>query len=235
MGAGRVGERRAAKVGLATWAAVVLALTLVVAIGGPLIGRGTFIGTSIVRAELPWQESTPSTFQYKLPPLYDTVEVGTPARTLIRETLVNDHRVALWDPFPNGGTPLGSQPNTGIFSPLNWPLLLLGVRLGSAWAGLFRLALAAGGTFLLLRRLGLTRFAAWCGGLIYCASGFIVSWNNWPQADLAAWIPLLFFTADRLRERRRVLDVAAVAAVVGAMLLEGYPPLVLATLYALGG
>lgn len=210
-------------------------MTIVVAIGGPLIGRGTFIGTSMVRTEPPWHMDTSAAFEYRLPPLYDTVEIGAPERILIRDTLVNHGRVALWDPFANGGTPLGSQPNTGIFAPLNWPLLLLGVRLGAAWAGLLRLAVAAAGTYFLLRRLGLSRFAAVCGGLAYCTSGFIVSWNNWPQADLAALIPLLFLVTDRLRERRGVLDLVAVAAVVGAMLLEGYPPLLIATFYALGG
>lgn len=210
-------------------------MTIVVAIGGPLIGRGTFIGTSMVRTEPPWHLDTPSNFEYRLPPLYDTVEIGAPERILIRDTLVHDGRVALWDPFVSGGTPLGSQPNTGIFAPLSWPLLLLGVRLGAAWAGLLRLAVAAAGTYFLLRRLGLSRFAAVCGGLVYCTSGFIVSWNNWPQADLAALIPLLFLVTDRLRERRGVLDLVAVAAVVGTMLLEGYPPLLIATFYALGG
>ena len=148
MGAGRFEERRASKLGLFRWAMVVCAVTIVVAIGGPLIGRGTFIGTSIVRTVLPWRMNTSSNFEYRLPPVYDTVEIGAPERILIRDTLVNDHRVALWDPFANGGTPLGSQPNTGIFAPLSWPLLLLGVRLGAAWAGLLRLAVAAAGAVL---------------------------------------------------------------------------------------
>jgi hypothetical protein len=52
---------------------------------------------------------------------------------------------------------------------------------------------------------------------------------------MAAMIPLLFFVTDVLRERRRLVDVLAVAAVVAAMLLQGYPPLLLVTLYALAG
>ncbi len=235
MGATSVGESSREGRGRARWALIVCGATIVMAIGGPLVGRGIFIGTSIVRSELPWNLETASSFEYRLPPLNDTVEIGAPERILIRDTLVNDHHVALWDPFANGGTPLGSQPNTGIFAPLSWPLLLLGVRLGSAWSGLLRLAVAASGTYFLLRRLGLSRFAAVCGGLAYCTSGFIVSWNNWPQADLAALLPLLFLATDGLRERRGVLDFVAVAALVGAMLLEGYPPLLIATFYALGG
>ena len=235
MGARNVGERRPPDRAPSRWALIVCAATIVLAIGGPLVGRGIFIGTSVVNTQLPWSMEAPASYWNRLPPVFDTVDIGAPARTLIRETLVNDHRLALWDPYANGGTPLGSHPSTGILAPINWPLLLLGVKTGTAWAGFLRLAVAAAGMFFLLRRLRLSRFAGVCGGLIYCTSGFIVSWNNWPQADLAALIPLLFLTADRLLERRRALDLAAMAAVVAAMLLEGYPPLFIATFYALGG
>jgi membrane protein YfhO len=231
---GRLGAR-AARFGLTTWAVVVCAVTIVVSIGGPLVGRGVFVGVNLIRNELPWRADRPSDELYRLPPLHDTVELGVPQRTLIRDTLFDEGRLPLWEPYANGGTPLASQPNTGIFSPVNWPLLLLGVKLGTAWAGLLRLALAAGGTFLLLRRLGLSRFTSVCGGFVYCTSGFIISWNNWPQADLAALMPWLFLVADRVRERRTPLDVAALAVVVASMLFAGYPPLMIATFYALAG
>jgi hypothetical protein len=217
------------------WAVVVCAATIVLSIGGPLIGRGVFAGVNIVYNELPWINDRASDEIYRLPPVYDTIELGIPQRTLIRDTLIEEGRLPLWDPYANGGTPVGSLPNSGIFSPVNWPLLLLGVKLGTAWAGLLRLALAAGGTYLLLRRFGLSRFASVCGGLVYCTSGFIISWNNWPQADLAALMPWLFFVADRVRERRTALDVAALAVVVASLFFEGYPPLVVGMLYALAG
>ena len=151
----------------------------------------------------------------------------------IREALVDNRRIELWNPFPNGGTPLGSQPDSGLFSPLNWPELVLGVKFGAAWAALLRFAAAAVGAYFLLRRLGISRFAATCGGLIYCTNGFMIFWTNWPQGDIAALLPALFLAADVLRERRRARDLALLAAVVAAMFLEGYPPLLLASLYAL--
>ena len=94
-------------------------------------------------------------------------------------------------------------------------------------------AAAAIGAYYLLRRLGISRFAATCGGLIYCTNGFMIFWTNWPQSNIAALLPALFVTADILRERRRARDRALFAAVVAAMFLEGYPPLFLASLYAL--
>ena len=183
------------------WAAIVCAATIILAIGAPLIGRGIFLASDVVRIYQPWKADTPSTFVYRHGPINDTIDSITPQRLLLRDSIADGH-FQLWDPYPNGGTPLGSTPGLGLLSPLNWPLLLLGVRLGSAWSALLRLALAAGATFAFLRRLRLTRVAAVCGGLIYCTSGFIVAWNNWPQANVAAWIPALFLAFDVLLEHR---------------------------------
>ena len=215
------------------WASVVCAATIILAIGGPLIGRGLLIGSDIIRTVPPWSADTPTSFVYRHGGINDTVDAGAPAREAIRQALVDDHRLELWDQYPNGGAPLGSVPNSGALAPLNWPLLLLGVSHGLAWAALLRLAVAAIGTYFLLGRLGVSRFAGVCGGLIYCTSGFVIAWNNYPQANIAAMIPLLFFAADVLRERRRVTNVLGVTAVVAAMLLEGYLPLFLITMYAL--
>ena len=228
MGAEGASRRR-----IVGWAAVVCAATILFAIGGPLIGRGLLIGADVTRTVPPWDADTPTSFVYRHGGINDTVDSGAPAREAIRQELVDDLRLPLWDPYPNGGAPLGSVPNSGVLAPINWPLLLLGVSHGSAWAAFLRLAVAAIGMFFLLRRLGISRFAGVCGGLIYCTSGFLIVWNNYPQADIAAMIPLLFYAADVLRERRRVINVLAVAAVVAAMVLEGYLPLLLVVLYAL--
>lgn len=229
-----MGAEEPARCRIAGWAAIVCAATIVVAIGGPLIGRGLLIGSDIVRTVPPWDADTPTSFVYRHAGINDTIDAGAPAREAIRRTLVDDHRLPLWDPYPNGGAPLGSVPNSGTLAPINWPLLLLGVSHGLAWAAFLRLAVAAVGMFFLLRRLGVSRFAGVCGGLIYCTSGFLIVWNNYPQADIAAMVPLLFLAADVLRERRRAINVLAVAAVVAAMILEGYLPLLVVVLYALG-
>ncbi|MGZ6967962.1 MAG: DUF7657 domain-containing protein, partial [Acidimicrobiia bacterium] len=228
MGEDKRGGRR-----LARWAVLVTAVTIVLAVGGPLVGRGVFIGVDIIRTFAPWNADTPTDFVYRHGPIDDTVNAGTPARVVIREGMAAHHDIPLWNPYPNGGTPLGSQPDTGLFSPLNWPELLLGVKLGAAWAALLRFAVAAIGAYYLLRHLGISRFAATCAGLIYCTNGFILFWTNWPQGDIAALLPALFVTADIVREQRRARDVALLAIVIASMLLEGYPPLVLASMYAL--
>ena len=76
-----------------------------------------------------------------LPPTRSTPE--HPPRIAIRQALVEDGRIPLWNPYPNGGTQLGSTPSSGIFSPIVWPEIVLGIETGAAWAGLLRMTLAA--------------------------------------------------------------------------------------------
>jgi hypothetical protein len=215
------------------WAALLCALTIVLSIGGPLVGRGVFLGADIAKTFPPWNGTTASDFVYRHGPIDDTIDFYAPERELIRDAIVHDHRIPLWNEYPNGGTPLGSVPNDGLLSPLEWPMLLLGISFGAAWMALFRLALAAACTAALCRRLGVSRFASNCAAIVYCTSGFLIAWNNWPHSNIAAWIPALFLIADITAEKRRMRDVGLLGVVVAAMLLEGYPPLVVVTMYTL--
>jgi hypothetical protein len=221
-------DRRLARLTMA-----IAAVVIVLAVGGPLVGRGTFVAVDLIRRYAPWNASTPTDFEYTHGPANDTIDVFFPARDAIYDGL-SDLRVPLWDPYPNGGTPLGSQPITGLFAPINWPQVVLGPELGAAWSALLRFGVAAAGAYFLLRRLRLSAFAAACGALLYSINGFVILWNNFPQADMAAMLPLLFLAADVVLERRRARDVALLALVMAAMVLEGYPPLLVAMMYALG-
>ena len=67
---------------------------------------------------------------------------------------------------------------------------------GLARAGLREAARAdrrIGGMVLFLRRLKLSRPAAWLGWLVFASSAFMVVWTNWPQTRTAALIPALFW------------------------------------------
>ncbi len=206
---------------------------IVLSIGMSLLGRGVFLGVDLLKEFEPWAATTPAGFVYQHGPIHDTIDAGAPAHQTFRSRLLDDHEFALWDPYTAGGQPLASTPGPGVLGPLDLPNIILGVRVGAAWSALLRLMVTALAMFFLLRRLRLSALAAWCGAIAWCTCSFFVAWNNWPQANVAAWLPLLFLVADRVVERRRARDVAALGAVFAAMLLEGYPPLVVITMYVL--
>ena len=92
---------------------------------------------------------------------------------------------------------------------------------------------AAGFTFLFLRRLRLGRPAAVLGGMIYMATGFQVAWSNWPSRRSAP-IPALFWAVERHLQDRTRRTFVAPAIALGLMLASNFPAIVGFTLALLG-
>ncbi len=209
--------------------------TIVVGIGGPLVGHGVFLGSGMLRDAAPWSaqsgSATPTTI------FSDTVDFYSPQQQLLADGARHLH-LPLWNPYVAGGVPLGAIPDTGGLSPFAAVRAAFPDWLAPAWSALLSLLGALGFCYLYLRRLGLRAAAAWLGGAVYATSGFIVAWTNWPHARIAALFPALFWAVDRALERasdppggasrRRAgvesfSDALPVALVLGAMWLEGFP------------
>ncbi|MGH2677757.1 MAG: hypothetical protein ACRDHB_05295, partial [Actinomycetota bacterium] len=118
---------------------------------------------------------------------------------------------------------LGTVPDEGTFGPLNLPYRVVPLWYAPGLAKLLELGVAAGFTFLFLRRLGLGRSAAILGGLVFAMSGFQVVWTNWPQSHVGALIPALFWAVERAIQERGLRHALPAAAVAAAMVFEGFP------------
>jgi hypothetical protein len=208
---------------LTTAAAVVaVALFTLWGIGGPLVGTSVLASTDEMVAHSPWLDDgvvAPTTRNTYLDDVY-TSEL--PITILYKDSL-GSGQPAQWDPYVSGGTPLGSTPTGALFSPLSLPFYVMPSWLASAYERLLEILCAVGGCFLFLRRLRLSRAAAVTGGLVFASSGFMISWLGFPHTRVAAFIPALFWTVERLIQQRRVRDAALVALPVAAMLLGGFP------------
>ncbi len=152
----------------------------------------------------------------------DLVDDQMPNEILFGEAFRNG-QFAAWNPYALGGGPLGSTPNQAIASPLSAPYWVLPGWLAPAYEKLLELICAIGGMVLFLRRLRLTRPAAWLGALVFAGSAFMVVWTGWPQTRVAALIPALFWAVECLAQRTRPREVALVALPVAAMMLGGFP------------
>src|SRR5687768_14154064 len=97
--------------------------------------------------------------------LNDTVDSVVPNTTLFGE-LFRDGDVALWNPYQAGGSAFGSTPNNAVYNPLTVPYLVLPGWLAPGYVKLLEILVAAGATFLFLRRFRLGRAAAGLGGLV---------------------------------------------------------------------
>ncbi|MEV0716687.1 YfhO family protein [Asanoa sp. NPDC050611] len=213
-------------------AAVVL--FALVGIGTPLLGLTTFAQTDLLVSKNPYTSAGLATGHVENRIANDIVASGLPNTALFAEEL-KQGRLTAWNPYVGGGGALGAVPNWAVLSPLTLPWYVLPAELAPAYVKLLEMLVAAGGTVLFLRRLGLSRAAGLLGGLAFAASGFMISWTNWPQTRVAAFIPLVFWAADRLATERRVRDGALLAAALAAMLFGGFPALTGYTVLTAGG
>jgi hypothetical protein len=203
-------------------AVVAVALFAVWGIGGPLVGTSLLTPTNEMVAGNPWANAGFGGTDVTNTFLDDTYTSELPSEILFKQELGKGN-FAQWNPYASGGSPLGAVPNYAFFSPLTIPFYVLPSWLAPAYERLLEIICAAGATFLFLRRLSVSRPAALAGGLIFASSGFLVAWLGFPQTRVAAFIPVLFWTVERVIQRRRVADAALVAVPIAALLLGGFP------------
>ncbi len=223
---------------VATVLAFVAAVALVIGtIGPPLVGNGVFLTSDFIYFAAPWHaHGEPDTeMQAHLAgPTTDTVDVVYPARAVFGSQARDRHFLG-WNPWNFGGEPLGATSNMGQLNPLAWPFLFLPGWLAPAMVKLAGMASALGFTYLFCRRLGTDRVPAVLGAVVYAGSGFIVMWNNWPQADVASLIPALFWATERFLQKRTASSAVPIALALAALLLAMFPAVVGYALTVLAG
>ena len=141
-----------------------------------------------------------------------------------------------WDPSTYCGRPLFADPQVQLYYlPTDAVIALsaafpsLGLDYLLEWQLVLHVFAAGALTYFLLRRMGCSRPAALCGGLIFELGGFFASQTQHLGAiDSAAWIPLMWTAAWELRTQWSRWWFA-VLAVAGAMcVLAGFPAVAIA-------
>ena len=209
--------------GIAAFGAVVL--------GPSLIGRNTLLSVNRLTISYPWLANGGSDIQGHQLCTTDTIDSGMSGIHYIRQSLFAGH-LPNWQNLVAGGSPLGSQPDLGLLNPLSLPYFVLPLWLAPAFVKLLVMIVAIGGAYLFLRLHRVYPAAALIAGFTFSVSGFMVMWTNWPQSEVAAFIPLLFWAVERLVQRGRLTDSIPIALVVAFMLLGGFPAVTGWALYA---
>lgn len=209
--------------GIAAFGAAVL--------GPSLIGRNTLLSVNRLTISYPWLANGGSDIQGHQLCTTDTIDSGMSGIHYIRQSLFAGH-LPNWQNLVAGGSPLGSQPDLGLLNPLSLPYFVLPLWLAPAFVKLLVMIVAIGGTYLFLRLHRVYPAAALIAGFTFSVSGFMIMWTNWPQSEVAAYIPLLFWAVERLVQRGRLTDSIPIALAVAFMLLGGFPAVTGWALYA---
>ncbi len=125
----------------------------------------------------------------------------------------------LWDPGRYGGAPFFAEPGTGVLYPLN-VVFQLGAPFGAATLFvLLHLPLAAAGTLLLARQLGLSRGASALAAVGFAGSGYLLSMHGGHYYFASA--ALLPGVTALLLRARSPRSAALAAAGVALMIFNG--------------
>src|SRR5207302_947764 len=107
--------------------------------------------------------------------------------------------------------PLLASPQAAPFFPLNWLGDVLDFWQSRAWVAFFKLFVAAIGTLVLCRRLGLSVPAGVLGGIAFALSLAEVFWLQHPQTSVFAVFPWMLWAGDRLAASGEFGDVLLLA------------------------
>jgi Bacterial membrane protein YfhO len=222
--------RRLLTVSMVVSAVLFIALTL----GTSLIGRTAFYGGGLLLNNAPWIADVYEPVATDNPLVGDTVDGAIPSRHEMIDRLRHGDLPG-WSSRQGAGSEIGSVPTFGLLSPTAVAWWVLPADLAPGWERLTILVAAAAGLALFLRRLNVSRHAAWLGGMVYATSGFMIAWTNWPQAAVAGLLPWVLWAAERSMQVCTMASVVPVALSVAALLLGGFPALTGWVLYLTAG
>ena len=127
----------------------------------------------------------------------DVFNYTYPSTRLIQE-MCRHGALPYWNPYLNYGQPLLENPNLLFFYPYTLFIILLPIDLAYPLFYVVHFALAGIGTYLLARRWGQSRQAAFFAGFIFAFSGPVLSLGNlYNHAACAAWMPWALLATDR--------------------------------------
>lgn len=175
----------------------------------------------------PWRSVAPEGYAPGNPVLSDQVTQFQPWFALTAERAA-EGELPLWNPRAAAGQPLIANLQSAVFSPFAIFRRTLAPDVALLAAALAKMALAALGMALLLRRWGRSPTATLLASLAFAFGGFQAVWLGWPQASTGAFLPLLLAHVEaRVARVDDGRDASLTwgplfALLVGAMLLCGH-------------
>jgi hypothetical protein len=203
-------------------AAVVYAVLALAMVGQGLLPGRTLSSSDGLWTAAPWKAYRPdsvrpygSNFE-----LADAVAVFQPFFQYTRDALPG---VPLWNPHMMAGRPFMADAQSAVFSPFSAPADVLPLWKALAVMAAIKLFVAAFGTFLFARAIGLRFGGALFAGVVFAFGTFFVVWLAWPLTNIFPLIPWLLLVTELLVRRPEPLLAAALAALVGLQFLGGHP------------
>ena len=203
-------------------AALVYAVLAILLHGPGLLPGQTVSAADYLWTAAPWSAERPpdvrpfgSNFE-----LVDPVLQFEPWLAYARERLPE---IPLWNPHVGAGRPFVGNAQAALLSPFSLPSYVLGFWWSLGVTAALKVFVAAFGTYLLGRALGMRFGGALLAGAIFGLSLFFLVWLPWPHTNVWALFPWLLLLADHVLRRPTALSAAGLMAVVGLQYFGGHP------------
>jgi hypothetical protein len=203
------------------FAALFYALLVVCFLGPGLLPGKTLSNSDTLWFEPPWVASKPQ--ELTVPSNPDLGDAPEQMQLFLRHAAREMPDMPLWNPYIVGGRPFHANDQSALFGPYTWPAYVLPFWTALGWIGVLKLWIAAFGTFLLGRSLGMRFAGALLAGVVFALNLKLVTWLIYPAMGVWTWYPWLLLCADRVVKRPDLLSGAALAAVVALQFLTGHP------------
>ena len=158
--------------------------------------------------------------------LNDVVLQLIPLREAARRSLAQGSMPFL-NRFAGGGTPLWENMQAALLYPVNLLALPFSSFAWPLFGAAAKLLLAACGTYLFVRRLGPSHYAALVAAIAYSFGAFNVAYLLFPVTNVTALLPWLLLAIDRLLEHASAATIGAAIFVTWCVLVGGHPESVL--------
>jgi hypothetical protein len=203
-------------------AALIYALLALIFVGQGLLPGRTLSSSDGLYTVPPWTAYRPAdvrpygtNFE-----LADSVAVFQPFFAYTKGVLPD---VPLWNPHLMAGRPYLADAQSAIFSPFSLPAWVLPLWKALAVMALLKLFVAAFGTYMLGRALGMRFGGALLAGAVFAFGTFFVVWLPWPLTNVFPLIPWLLLLTELVVRRPQPLAIAGLAALVALQFLGGHP------------
>jgi len=151
-----------------------------------------------------------------------------PNYALLHDQILRNHQVPLWNPYCGCGVPWLANMQSQVLNPLQ---ILAWLSPSPRMVDLYlltRLFVAGMLMFLFLRQL-LSFIPAVYGAIAYMLTGYLVIYIGMPDISVCAYIPGLFWAAERLVRYQRLLNVGLFSVFLSLMIFAGMPEIALLT------
>jgi hypothetical protein len=202
--------------------------------------------STFLRAEM----ISPGAMLYESPPWSDqrTPEVPVVANRLTGDALSQFHlwfvlvktsieagEWPLWNPTEYGGLPLLANYQSTVFYPPRLLHAFLDVHVATTFYILLKLWLCGMTAYLCGRSLGLGRATGRFFSALWMLGGYNLVWAYWPLPDVAAWVPVLFWSVEQVLQTRLRRGLFGMAFSGTMLLLGGHPETAFTISLGIGG